>query len=308
MNIISNNHKPVLIQAVAEYSHLIKNKLNVFDGTFGGGGYSDFFLNSNDSVKVYACDLDKNAINYYFLNNLKNNNLQLVNDSFEVYISQFNESFFDIIVADLGYSSNQLDFSDRGFSYLKGGEMLDLRYDNSSLLPVYKKIRLLKSDQELSKIIFRYSGETFSSRIGKNLFTFITSTNNPIHVSETVEVIIKAIPKNFLHKKNAILSRVWQALRVWVNNEFDTLENFLVLSLDKLKPCGMLMITCFNSLEDKIVTKFMRDMSKKNVIDDFGNTEQFFEIITKKPITPSQTEIENNIRSRSATLRIIKKL
>lgn len=308
MNIVVNNHKPVLLEAISKFEPLLKNGSNIFDATFGGGGYSDFFLKSKIDLNVYACDLDQNAINYYSSNNPKNNKLQLINSNFEIYISSFASSFFDIIVADLGYSSNQLDFSNRGFSYLKGGETLDLRYSTDEGLPVYQKIRLLKSDQELSKVIFQYSGETFSSRIGKNLFAFVNSNDQTVCVSEVVKVIEDSIPKKFLHKKNAILSRVWQALRVWTNDEFGSLEKFLETSLDKLKPSGILMITCFNSLEDKIVTKFMRYVSKKNVIDDFGNTEQFFEIITKKPIIPSELEIQNNIRSRSATLRIIRKI
>lgn len=308
MNIAFNNHKPVLLEAISKYESLISDGSNIFDGTFGGGGYSDYFLKSKTDVHIYACDLDQNAIDYYISNNSKSNKLQLVKSNFEDYISFFNSSFFDIIVADLGYSSNQLDFSNRGFSYLKGDEVLDLRYNTDDDLPAYQKIRLLKTDRELSKVIFQYSGETFSSRIGKNLFAFISANNQVIYVSEIVKSIEASIPKKFMHKRNAILSRVWQSLRVWVNNEFDSLENFLVTSLDKLKPSGMLMVTCFNSLEDKIVTKFMRNASKKDIVDDFGNTEQFFEIITKKPITPSDLEIQNNIRSRSATLRIIKKI
>jgi 16S rRNA (cytosine1402-N4)-methyltransferase len=305
MNIFSNNHKPVLLQAITQYIPPKSNYI-IFDGTFGGGGYSSFFLSQNS--RVYACDLDKSAIDYYNLKNTKNKNLDLVNDNFSTYIDSFKDSFFDVIVADLGYSSNQLDFSDRGFSYMKTNELFDLRYDFNNGQPAYKKIRLLKDSHELGKIIFQYSGETFSNRISQKIFAIIVNTTNDIYVSDVICEIEAAIPAKFLHKKNSILSRVWQALRVWVNNEFKHLEEFLEISLKKIKPCGLIMITCFNSLEDKIVTNFMRKMSKKNVIDDFGNTEQLYELVSKKAIVPSECEITDNVRSRSATLRILKKL
>jgi 16S rRNA (cytosine1402-N4)-methyltransferase len=305
MNILSNNHKPVLIDSIAHYIPLNSN-FTIFDGTFGGGGYTDRFLISG--AHVYACDLDNTAIDYYNSNHTKNSSLELVNNNFSEYIKTFRDSFFDIMVADLGYSSNQLDFSDRGFSYMKLEDPFDLRYDLDTGIPVYKKIRQLVSSHELGKIIFQYSGETFSNRISQRLFTYISSNTTEIIVLDVVKEIEASIPAKFLHKKNAILSRVWQALRIWVNNEFDHLEDFLNISLEKLKPEGMIMITCFNSLEDKIVTQYMRKMSKKNVIDDFGNTQQFYELITKKAITPSEEEVSNNIRSRSATLRILKKI
>jgi 16S rRNA (cytosine1402-N4)-methyltransferase len=305
MNIILNSHKPVLIEAIASF--VPPNcKFNIFDGTFGGGGYSDFFLNCK--AKVFACDSDQNAIDYYNLNNPKNNNLVLVNSNFSIYINDFDDSFFNIIVADLGYSSNQLEFSDRGFSYLKSGEVFDLRYDAEINLPAYKKIRLLNSSQELGKIIFQYSGETFSNRISQKIFDKVTNSDCEILVSDIVKAIEESIPAKFLHKKNSILSRVWQAFRIWINDEFNHLEVFLNSSLTKLKPSGLIIITCFNSLEDKIVTNYMRKLSKKKVIDEFGNTEQFFELVTKKAISPSKEEVLDNIRSRSATLRILRKL
>jgi 16S rRNA (cytosine1402-N4)-methyltransferase len=300
-----NNHKPVLIDAIAKFVQ-VNTDSNIFDGTFGGGGYSDFFLSYN--AHVYACDLDSGAIDNYNSSNPPNDNLKLVNNNFSSYIDNFKNDFFDIIVADLGYSSNQLEFSCRGFSYMKTNELFDLRYDTNDGVPVYTKIRLLKNSSDLGKIIFKYSGETFSNRISQNLFTFITSTKDDIYVLDVIKEVERSIPAKFVHKKNAILSRVWQAMRVWVNEEFISLEEFLNKSLKKLKPNGTLMITCFNSLEDKIVTHFMRNVSKKITIDDFGNTDQLYELITKKAIIPSESEIKDNIRSRSATLRILKKL
>jgi 16S rRNA (cytosine1402-N4)-methyltransferase len=306
MNIISNNHKSVLAETIKDYALKSNSSDNIFDGTFGGGGYTDIFL--TQGCNVYACDLDDEAILYYKKNKPINRKLTLTNNNFADYIEEFVDNFFSIIVADLGYSSNQLEFGKRGFSYLKTEEVFDLRYDTKNDIPVYEKIKKLKESSELGRIIFRYSGETFSNRISQAIYSFIISSDEVVYTYQIVKLVEEAIPKKFLHKKNSILSRVWQALRVWVNKEFDSLEVFLTCSLNKLKPEGLLIITSFNSLEDKIVTQFMRRVSQKIIIDDYGNTEQNYEIITKKAIVPSKIEVEENIRSRSALLRVLKKL
>jgi 16S rRNA (cytosine1402-N4)-methyltransferase len=306
MNIKANNHIPVLLEPVMTHSSHLNKDSKIFDGTFGGAGYANFFLKLG--FQVYACDLDIDAINFYYSANPKQDNLHLVNDNFSSYISTFPDNYFDVIVADLGYSSNQLDFGGRGFSYLKNSEVFDLRYDTSESIPVYEKIRSLKDSTELGRIVYKYSGETFSNKISVNLYNFLKQESGVIFTHQIVEIIENSIPKKFIHKKNAILSRVWQALRVWVNDEFTNLEEFLAISISKLEVEGLLMITSFNSLEDKIVTNFMRKVSKKIETDDFGNWVQNYQILTKKAITPTKNELEGNIRSRSAMLRILKKL
>ncbi len=303
---IQNQHIPVLITEIVK---IIREKLDftkkliIFDGTFGGGGYSQVFL--RNKWMVFACDLDLSVIEKCNLNALQN--LTLQHSNFADYIETFDDGFFDVIVLDLGFSSNQLATSQRGFSYLSHKDIFDLRYDQTQGQSVWQKIRGLKTPFELQKIIYTYSGERLSKKIAQNLFNLAKKRDSVI-VGEIVESILEIIPQKFFHQTNSILSRVWQALRVWTNDEFDSLERFLKVAPNKIKVGGLIMIVSFNSLEDKLVTKFMRQISKPVEIDNFGNKIQNFKLLTKKPIKPTPQEIKENIRSRSAMLRILQKI
>ena len=288
-------HISVLLEPILKY---IKPNDKVFDGTFGGGGYTRAFLDKN--CVCFASDLDQTAIDRF---DNSSNKITFFNLSFDEAIESFEDNFLDVAVVDLGYSSNQLDFSERGFSYQKSDEVLDLRYNQDVGMACFEKIRKLKTVEELSRILYNYSGEEFSSRIAKALWG-----KNHTKVGEFVETIVSVIPAKFQKKKNSILSRIWQSLRIWTNREFEALENFLAISVAKIKVGGLLMVVDFHSLEDKIVTKFMRNLAKPVETDDFGNKQKKFEFLTPKGILPTALEIENNIRSRSATLRILKRL
>jgi 16S rRNA (cytosine1402-N4)-methyltransferase len=296
----TNNHTPVLIDNILDIINIEFNDsmLSVFDGTLGGGGYTNRFLDKGYSV--VACDLDKTVIDL--------SKEKILNLNFACYQGNFSEiigdytDFFDIIVVDLGYSSNQLDFSNRGFSYQKEDEEFDLRYNNDISIPAWKLI-CEQPVEKLGKIIFNNSGETFANKIANSL-----KQQDIKYVKDVKNSIESIIPAKFYKKRNAILSRVWQAFRIEINQEFENLNIFLDKSLNALKKNGLLMVVDFHSLEDKIVTKFMRDQAKPIVIDDFGNKVINYKLLTKKPITPSEDEIDDNIRSRSASLRILKKL
>lgn len=125
---------------------------------------------------------------------------------------------------------------------------------------------------------------------------------------EMVDVVISVIPAVALKRKNQILSRVWQALRIWTNDEFASLESFIVKAKDKLKIGGRLVVVSFHSLEDKIVTNYFRQLSKAVTEDIYGNKEYDFKIINARPIVPTSLEIENNPRSRSAVMRVLERL
>ncbi len=307
-----NKHKPVLIESLLIFlqsqNFNFKEKF-VFDGTFGGGGYTQKFLNLNS--KIYACDWDKDAYEKglaKFNQKIKENKLSLVNLNFKDYIKEFTNDFFDLIVLDLGFSSNQLEFSGRGFSYQKLEEPLDLRYSSKIHSPVWKKIKALKDSRDLARILFKYSGEKYSQKIAEDLYRLTRAKKNQekIYVKDLVKIIDKIIKdqKMRLHS----LSRIWQALRIWVNHEFENLESFLFQSIPRLKNNGYLVIVSFHSLEDKIVTKFMRAESRPKIIDEYGNKKHNFELLTKDAIVPQEEEVSLNPRSRSAKLRILKKL
>jgi len=308
-----NHHKPVLIDDIITFINKVSdcdNRCIFFDGTFGGGGYTRQLLNLG---RVFSCDSDQNAVDRgveMFSEELKCRSLELKNKRFDNYIKEFEDEYFDFVVADLGFSSNQLSQSDRGFSYKNLSQSLDLRYDSESGRPCWKLLYGVKTVDNLRKVIYTYSGEEYSKRIAQTLFDLIKSKEfgAELTVGEVVNAVKSAIPDRHKKHSNAILSRVWQALRIWTNDEFEVLNEFLNTSIHKVKHNGYIMIVCFHSLEDKIVTKFMRSAARPIEMDDFGNKEQFYDIITKKPIVPSTTEIEQNVRSRSATLRILKKI
>ena len=307
-----NLHTPVLIGKILE-NLPNKSKLNIFDGTFGGGGYSREFLSGGHIV--YACDWDGEAVKNEKLvennNQQVEQNLHLSHSSFAENIQTFEEDFFDLIVLDLGYSSNQLEFSNRGFSYQKGEEVLDLRYDIAAGHACWDKIKNLKRPEEFFKTIYKYSGESFSPAIAKVLLSLVrskTNTKPEIRVFEVVEEIKKVIPKKLTKKLNAILSRTWQALRIWTNDEFSQLEIFLPESVKKLKSKGLLMVVGFHSLEDKIVAGFMRDEARVVEISEFGDKAKYYNLLTPKAITPDEEEVTQNPRSRSGLLRILEKI
>jgi len=310
-----NLHKPVLIKTIQHFldkeSFLFLNSI-VFDGTLGGGGYTEFFLKRG--ANVHTCDLDLEAVENcqnHFKKYLESKKIELVNLNFAKYIKHFPDNFFDIIVLDLGFSSNQLEFSKRGFSHQKDDEILDLRYDSKEGSAAWEKIKNLKSSSDLAKIIYRNSGESFSRKIAKNLYQLVRSKKNSetLLVQEVKKEVLDSLPAGFsnFYKKQA-LSRVWQSMRVWVNKETEVLDFFLKQAIKRLKKDGFLIVVSFNTLEDKLVTSFMRRVSRPIFKDEYGNTKQNFVLKTKKALTPNQEELINNPRSRSALLRVLKKV
>jgi 16S rRNA (cytosine1402-N4)-methyltransferase len=306
MHYLTNSHVPVLLDKIIEIIQInFRSAINlvVFDGTFGGGGYTSRFLNLG--WQVFACDLDPLVKNY--LPSDRSGSFHFEQVDFADYILTFPDNFFDVIVLDLGFSSNQLAYSQRGFSYFNSEEILDLRYNTQTGLSAWEKIRSLPSSRDLQKILYTYSGESLSARLADPLYNLAKNYPN-LTVGQVVGELVKFIPKKFIRHKPAIFSRVWQALRIWVNDEFGSLDRFLSQAPAKLKPQGLLMIVCFHSLEDKLVTKFMRNLAQPKEIDEFGNKKRFFQLLTSKAITPDQAEISQNSRSRSAGLRVLQKL
>lgn len=303
-----NNHYSVLLTEVVEL--MLKTgsdaaQSNYFDGTFGGGGYSinlsNRLLEKNRKFQIYACDLDNESSKFC----PENLFINFKNANFAEYIQEFPDHSLSGIVLDLGFSTNQLLSSKRGFSYKEDNDILDLRYNHTEGLPLHEKLKRLRGSKELSNIIFQNSGEELSRRIAENIFLNRKSIKTVIEFKSEVD---KSIPIKFFYKRNSIYSRVWQAMRIWVNEEFVNIEKFLPIALSKLEKNGILVIVNFHSLEDKIVTKFFRNESQPLVLDEYGNKKTSFEFLTPKAIEPSLEEININTASRSAKLRAIKKL
>lgn len=307
----TNHHTPVLIDTIIKLIQSHHPDRGVFfDGTFGGGGYCSSMLHQIPESKVYACDLDQEALNRYASKIKKRYDIRFEYEkaNFSQYIQIFSDTYFDGIILDLGYSSNQLTTSQRGFSYQNSDEPFDLRYDNKKGKPAYEMIRCGQTVDNLWKTIYRYSGEKLAKRIAYSVYNHCVSNNGVISVGGIVDAILSVIPRKYIHKKNAILSRFWQSIRIWVNDEFVELNRFLPVAINKLRQNGVLCIVSFHSLEDKIVTKYMRDIAQPVSEDVYGNKIYKFKLLTPKGITPTEEEMKNNIRSRSATLRVLQKL
>jgi 16S rRNA (cytosine1402-N4)-methyltransferase len=294
-----NVHIPVLLNPILEVYKDLQLSGPVFDGTYGGGSYSLEFNKLN--AKVFGCDLDPNAIK----REQKNPNLTLVQSNFADYIMTFPDNFFDLIVVDLGFSNNQLVLDNKGFSHMKADQILDLRYNENEGQSASELLKHIKYD-ELSRILYENSGETFSRKIA----TTVIDNRDSVDVI-TVEIMEKwvssSIPMKFKNKRVQVLSRVWQALRIYINYEFESLKTFLDKAPSKLKVGGVLCVVNFHSLEDKITTNKFRDLAKTYDVDNYGNKGQDFELLTRKAITPDDQELTENNQSRSATLRIIKR-
>tara|TARA_Y100001933_G_C18862435_1_gene506468 strand:+ start:61 stop:675 length:615 start_codon:yes stop_codon:yes gene_type:complete len=200
-----------------------------------------------------------------------------------------NISKVDGILLDLGLSSMQLDLNSRGFSF-QHDSPIDMRYDQSGGETAKELIGKLTKEQ-LADIIYEFGDERRSRRIAKN----IKSSKNLNTTSDLVDAIRKSTPP---HQRNKTFARVFQAIRIAVNGEIEKLKSFLDIFLRYLNKEGRLVIMSYHSLEDRIVKNFFRELKRDNKVY----------LLTKKPITPSTTEIEHNRRARSAKLRALEKL
>ena len=312
---MKNKHIPVMLEEVKSFIPNSK-KINVIDATFGSGGYSSSIIKEFKVNQLIA--IDRDPISEIFAKELKNKyiNFKLVNDKFsniDRIIKEVNsrDKKYDVIIFDLGVSSNQLDNANRGFSFQKDGP-LDMNMGTSST-KAYEVVNLYK-EKKLAEIIFKLGEEKFSRRIAKNIvinrkFKLISST------SELAKIVSDSIPFNKV--KNIRIhpaTKTFQALRIYVNDEINELKTSLKKTINILNKDGLLIIVSFQSLEDRIVKDFFNHHSGKRwrssrhypeLVDSGSIT---FKIITKKPLRPSDTEINLNPRSRSAKLRVAQKI
>ena len=303
-------HVPILCEEVVE--NLIKKAEGIYmDCTVGFGGHSEKILKKlNNKGKLLGIEIDPYALeksNEKLSQHYKN--FSLYNCSYINFPQILIENKLkkvDGFLFDLGISSYQVDSAHRGFSYSLDGP-LDMRFNqNNAKIKTAKMILQTISEEKLSQIIKNYGEENHYRRISKSI---INARNS--YRMDTTEDLKKAICKVIPQKNNyKSLSRVFQAIRIIVNDEINSLKNVLKKSTDHLNIGGRLAIISFHSIEDRIIKHFF----KNNVIYKYSSYDIEFENqkklkqINKKPIIPSLEEIKSNSRARSAKLRIAERI
>ncbi len=310
----SNEHVSVLLKEAIEGLNIKEDGIYV-DATLGRAGHSSVILKRLKKGKLYCFDQDKEAIEY------SKTKLASISDNFEIIYSNFKNikeelekrgiKEVDGILFDLGVSSPQFDEDYRGFSY-RYDAPLDMRMDERNTLTA-KKIVNEYSLNELTRIFKEYGEEKYSYSVAKT----ICKRREEKEIESTlelVEIIKSSLPKKELFKDKHPAKRIFQALRIEVNNELEVLKIALNDSLKLLKKDGRIVVITFHSLEDRITKNIFKEVSfiKGDRKNDYLLPSEIkkagYEVVNKKVITPSENEIETNRRSKSAKLRILKKL
>ena len=298
----SDYHLPVLLKESINGLKIDDDGIYV-DATFGGGGHSLEILRSlSKKGRLVSFDQDPDSIN----NSYEESNFYFVNENFK-YMKRFlkNLGFSKVngILADLGVSSFQINTPARGFSY-RYDAALDMRMNKNNTLDAMKVINSY-NHENLSKILFEYGDIKNSKKISEEIIK--ARTLNKINTTFDLNKILKPLyPERYLNKN---LSRIYQAIRIEVNKELDVLKSFLEQTSELLLPGGRLCVISYHSLEDRMVKRYITNgnFSTTAEKDLYGNFSVPFKKIGKM-IQPSAVELKENIRSRSAKLRIAEKI
>ena len=295
-------HNPVLRQLSVDY--LVTNPNGTYvDVTYGGGGHSRCILEKLDQGRLIAFDQDSDAQSQL----LEDERLTFVASNFKNLnrFLKYHQAFpVDGILADLGVSSHQFDTPERGFSYREDG-VLDMRM-NTQTGKTAQDIVNQYDEKALSDIFYRY-GELSD---GRTLARRILKAREEQPITTTGQLVEALKPSLIRGKENKSLSKIFQAIRIEVNQEMAVLESFLTQSLDALKEGGRLVVIAYHSLEDRLVKNFMRSGNLAGEVekDFYGNPQTPFKLVTRKAIQPDIEEITINPRARSAKLRVAEKI
>lgn len=299
-------HVPVMPNEVIEGLR-IDPQGSYLDCTLGGGGHSELILKRLQGGKLYAVDKDSDAI--AFAQKRLGSAPTYIHKDFKDAIASWEGEKLDGILMDLGVSSYQLDTPERGFSY-RFDAPLDMRMSSESALTAESVVNTY-SQRELTDILFQYGEEPFAKKIVANIVK--ERSIAPIETTaELVRIIEKSIPPKVRYSGSHPAKRVFQAIRIEVNGELTGLYEAILAAIELLKPNGRIAVITFHSLEDRIVKQAFKYAELDCVCPPRSirctcNKVSEVEIITKKPILPSETEINENPRSKSAKLRIAQK-
>ena len=300
-------HITVLLNEAIEYLDIKEDGIYV-DCTLGGGGHSSLILSKLKNGHLYSFNQDDYAIN------IAKERLDKVSKNYTIIKSNFvnikeeleklGVTKVDGVLYDLGVSSFQFDDASRGFSY-NSEARLDMRMNKDQKNSAYEVVNEY-SYNDLVRIFYMYGEDPFSKQIAKKIVE-----NRPIETTlDLVEVIKKALPQKVLNSKGHPAKRIFQALRIEVNDELKVFEKSLKDAINLLNKDGRIVVISFHSLEDRICKTIFKEESTINIpknVPIINNQKPNLELITKHPITPSDIELENNNRAHSAKMRVVKK-
>lgn len=303
-------HVPVLLDEVLEYAKPEQGGVFV-DGTFGGGGYTQALL-ERGADKVIAIDQDPLAIERgQGLKKQYGDRLILVNDTFSNMAEIVKKEKMEVIngiVLDLGFSSDQLDDAERGLSYQNDGP-LDMRMGVQALSAA--DVVNTFSESDLADIFYKWGEEKKSRQIAHKIIQHRAEKpfERTRELAELVESVVPAWKAGAIHPA----TRVFQALRIFVNKEMEEVENVLPAASDLLDVNGRLCVVSFHSLEDRVVKNFMKEVAPKKAKNKYAQTVSeaegvVFENLIPKGLPPSAFEVAKNTRARSAKLRVLERI
>ena len=303
-------HKTVILDEAVDYLAIKEDGIYV-DCTLGGGGHSSLILSKLSTGHLYSFDQDDYAISVASEKLAKiSPNFTIIKNNF-VYLKDELKNRgvekIDGIIYDLGVSSFQFDIPERGFSY-NHDAFLDMRMDQSKELTAYKIVNEY-AYEDLVRIFFRYGEDKFSKQIARKIEE--VRKNKPITTTfELVDVIKSALPQKVLRQKGHPAKQIFQALRIAVNDELRVFEVSITDAIQMLNSGGRAVVITFHSLEDRICKTIFKEYSTIDIPKNLPviiNEKPILELITKKPILPTDEEINNNNRAHSAKMRVCQK-
>ena len=306
-------HRPVLlaeaVTSVLGYSDQIETASStkkIIDGTFGRGGHSRLILSKlNPQSQLIVFDKDLQAIAES--KKIQDSRFQIIHDSFASMEEHIEIETVDGILLDLGISSPQVDDPDRGFSFRQDGP-LDMRMDTTRGMSAAEWLANAEQN-EIARVIKEYGEERFALQIAKAIITRREQGESLTRTRELATLVASVVRTREAGQDPA--TRTFQAIRIYINQELTDLENGLRAAFNCLKPNGLLAVISFHSLEDRIVKQFMQGLAHIEVPRGLPLTQEqmpkpFAELLAR--IKPSAEEVKENPRSRSAILRVMRKI
>lgn len=293
-------HESVMVTEILEtllppFSRDASEEFWLVDCTLGGGGHTSEFLKRG--IKVFGIDRDPVAVaeaNKRFSSEIASGQLRVENLAISGLARRLEGLKVMGVLADLGFSSDQLETRGRGFSFLKD-EPLDMRMDPESGVSALEYLMGVR-EEELADVIYTLGEERFSRRIARSIVEKRKSDEFPKTASGLAHLIERSVPPNARHGRIHAATRTFQALRIHINGEMEQLDALLDSVILKLSPGGRAGIISFHSLEDRKVKHRFRDLSNEG-----------FSVVTKKPMEATDEEVKQNPRARSAKYRVIEK-